>query len=165
MPFAPTHQNFADLRRAARSYAANESDADDLAQEVVERASRLWASYDPRRGSVGAWLFLLMRSTAHARGMASSRRARGRAAYAIHRAREDERAREAADLDARHDRTVALDLALSRVPADQREVVVLVCVGGLSYAETAAEMECPIGTVMSRLHRARRRLHVLLRER
>ncbi|WP_338088888.1 sigma-70 family RNA polymerase sigma factor [Nannocystis pusilla] len=55
-----------------------------------------------------------------------------------------------------------IDAALQRLPPDYRMAVVLADIEGLSYKEIAEAMECPIGTVMSRIHRGRRQLHSLL---
>jgi RNA polymerase sigma-70 factor (ECF subfamily) len=52
--------------------------------------------------------------------------------------------------------------AMAKLPADQRALIALVCIDGLSYKQTAEVMNIPIGTVMSRLARARRGLHALL---
>lgn len=52
---------------------------------------------------------------------------------------------------------------LSQLPEDQREVLMLITVSGLSYQEAADNLSVPVGTVMSRLSRARRRIHELLR--
>lgn len=61
------------------------------------------------------------------------------------------------------DRTMAdLDRALDALPSEQRAALVLVVVEGLSYAEAARVLDLPPGTVMSRLHRARRRLRALM---
>jgi RNA polymerase sigma-70 factor (ECF subfamily) len=58
----------------------------------------------------------------------------------------------------------AVDAALSRLPAEQRAVVALVCIEGASYKEAAEIAGVPIGTVMSRLARARRALHAMLNQ-
>ena len=55
-----------------------------------------------------------------------------------------------------------LDAALQRLPAEQREVLLLVGLEQLSYAETGKALGIPIGTVMSRLSRGRERLHTLM---
>ena len=54
--------------------------------------------------------------------------------------------------------------AIGQLPEDQRSVLVLVAVDGLSYREASDILEIPLGTVMSRLARARRRLHELMQE-
>lgn len=56
----------------------------------------------------------------------------------------------------------AVQAGLSQLPPDQRVLIALVCIDGLSYKETAAIVDAPIGTVMSRLARARRTLHEFL---
>jgi len=56
----------------------------------------------------------------------------------------------------------AIDAALARLPDEQRALVALVCIGGASYKEAAEIAGVPIGTVMSRLARARRALHSIL---
>jgi RNA polymerase sigma-70 factor (ECF subfamily) len=58
----------------------------------------------------------------------------------------------------------AVSAALGRLPAEQRAVVALVCIEGASYKEAAEISGVPIGTVMSRLARARRTLHALLNQ-
>jgi RNA polymerase sigma-70 factor (ECF subfamily) len=56
----------------------------------------------------------------------------------------------------------AVDAALQRLPPEQRAVIALVCIEGVSYKEAADVTGVPIGTIMSRLARARQSLHVLL---
>lgn len=58
----------------------------------------------------------------------------------------------------------AVSAAMARLPADQRALVALVCIEGFSYKEAAEISEIPIGTVMSRLARARRALHTMVNE-
>ena len=58
-----------------------------------------------------------------------------------------------------------LDRCLRALPPEQREVLLLVCVEELSYQDTAQVLDVPIGTVMSRLSRARERLGALLQRR
>ena len=57
-----------------------------------------------------------------------------------------------------------IDAALQQLPPDYRMAVTLADIEGLSYKEIAEVMECPIGTVMSRIYRGRKRLHELLYE-
>jgi RNA polymerase sigma-70 factor, ECF subfamily len=58
----------------------------------------------------------------------------------------------------------AVDTALQKLPADQRAVVALVCIEGVSYKEAAEITGVPMGTIMSRLARARQALHAILDE-
>jgi len=58
----------------------------------------------------------------------------------------------------------AVDAALARLPAEQRAAVALICIEGASYKEAAEIAGVPIGTVMSRLARARRALHAMLNQ-
>ena len=58
----------------------------------------------------------------------------------------------------------AVDAALQKLPAEQRAVIALVCIEGVSYKEAADITGVPMGTIMSRLARARRALHTILDE-
>ena len=141
------------LRRYARALTGERAAADDLVQDTLERAlSRfhLW-----RRGSdLRAWLFTIMHNI-----FINQVRSRSRyphepfdepAADAMHYREPDWS--ELRDIGA----------ALARLPAEQRTVVLLVGLEQFTYEEAARVLEVPIGTVMSRLSRARERLRVLL---
>lgn len=142
------------LRRYARALTGERSAADDLVQDTLERAwmkLHLW-----RRGSdLRAWLFTIMHNV-------YVNQVRSRAAAAIVPL-DDEipdipvRPTQADMLEVRD-----IDAALRRLPSEQREVVLLVALERMSYKETASTLGIPIGTVMSRLSRARERLRVLL---
>jgi RNA polymerase sigma-70 factor (ECF subfamily) len=142
------------LRRYARALTGERSAADDLVQDTLERGlSRfhLW-----RRGSdLRAWLFTIMHNL-------YVNQARSRARH-HHEALETESAAEA--LRGRDPEWLELrDLAsaLSRVPDEQRTVLLLVGLEQFTYDEAARILDVPIGTVMSRLSRGRERLRVLL---
>lgn len=137
----------------ARTLAPNAEDADDLVQDTVLRAYRALHRFDGRHAR--AWLLTIMRNQAANRGRRGHwRRPRptddpmARAGTA--RSAEDEAM--AAVIDGR------IGQALARLPLHAREVVALVDVAGLSYQQAADVLDVPIGTVMSRLHRARSRL-------
>ena len=142
------------LRRYARALTGDRSAADDLVQDTLERA---WTKFHLwRRGSdLRAWLFTIMHNV-HVNQL----RAR-RSAFAS--ALEDEdidppvRATQTDMLEVRD-----IDSSLQRLPVEQREVLLLVALERMSYQETASALGIPIGTVMSRLSRARERLRVLL---
>jgi RNA polymerase sigma factor (sigma-70 family) len=142
------------LRRYARALTGERAAADDLVQDTLERAwnkLHLW-----RHGSdLRAWLFTIMHNV-HVNQIRS--RASG---YTV--PLDDDipdapvRATQSDMLEVRD-----IDAALRRLPLEQREVVLLVALERLSYAESAKALGIPIGTVMSRLARARERLRVML---
>ncbi|MBR0679576.1 sigma-70 family RNA polymerase sigma factor [Roseomonas eburnea] len=143
------------LRRFARALAGGDAMlADDLVQETLLRALDRWWLRRPG-ASLRAWLYAILwrrfidgkRSEAVARRHAE---ASAEALPPLPLAAPDQ-ALEAA-------RVVAL---LARLPEEQRAVLVLVAVEGLDYAEAAAVLGIPVGTVMSRLSRGRERLRGL----
>jgi RNA polymerase sigma-70 factor (ECF subfamily) len=142
------------LRRYARALTGDRVIADDLVQDTLERAwskLHLW-----RRGSdLRAWLFTVMHNV-------YVNQLRSRAGYAVVPLDENEpilldRAAPSDRLEIRD-----LDTALRKLPDEQREVLLLVGLEQLSYDETARALGIPIGTVMSRLSRARERLRRLM---
>ncbi|SHO66445.1 RNA polymerase sigma-70 factor, ECF subfamily [Pseudoxanthobacter soli DSM 19599] len=145
------------LRRYARALVRNRAEADDLVQDCLERAIRNWHrrrdGTEPR-----AWLFTILHNLA-INGM---RQAARRRSVPVEDAGEIDVAHPATQESGLHYRDVMT--ALSRLPEDQRAVILLVAVEDLSYAETAGVLGVPIGTVMSRLSRARQRLHLALSE-
>nr|WP_315383189.1 sigma-70 family RNA polymerase sigma factor [uncultured Sphingomonas sp.] len=146
------------MRRYARAMLRHREDADDLVQDVLERALAHWRS---RRGaaSLRAWLFAILHNLALDR---LRRRARRGPEAAIDSVPEQWLA-----VPAEQERTIAqqdLLAQLALLPEDQRAVLLLVGVEDLSYAEAAAVLGVPLGTVMSRLSRARERLRRQLEE-
>lgn len=142
------------LRRYARGLAGNTDDADDLVQDALERAWGRIALWQ-RRGDLRAWLFSIL----HNRFIDRARSARsspeepmGEEEIAV-----PSRATQADMLEVRD-----LNTALGRLPPDQREVLLLVAVEQMSYEQVAGVLSVPIGTVMSRLSRARERLRTVL---
>jgi RNA polymerase sigma-70 factor (ECF subfamily) len=139
------------LRRYARALAGDSQRADDLVQDTLERALakfHLW-----RRGSdLRAWMFAIMHNV-------FINQLRARRELELDEAMEDVlQAAPASDpLELRD-----LDAALRCLPAEQREVVLLVGLEQLSYAEAGKALGIPTGTVMSRLSRGRERLRVLM---
>ncbi|MCE4226591.1 sigma-70 family RNA polymerase sigma factor [Methylobacterium sp. C25] len=145
------------LRRYAVSLLRDRSDADDLVQDTLELAITRWHQ---RRddGSVRSWLFAIVHNLAISR--LRQRRRRGGSHLPIDDAQEAVLAmppRQEAGLQHRD-----LVRAIDALPEDQRSVLLLVTVEGLSYAETAEVLGIPTGTVMSRLSRARDRMIQLM---
>jgi RNA polymerase sigma-70 factor (ECF subfamily) len=141
------------LRRYARPLTGDDGEADDLIQDTLERAlARLaqWRDGDsPRK-----WLFSILHNL-HVDGL--RRKSRRPPHVGLDSVGADQSA-PAADGASGRD----LDRALQLLASEQREVVLLVGLEGLSYAEAAEVLAIPIGTVMSRLARGRGRLRALL---
>ena len=139
------------LRRYARALLGDDGEADDLIQDTLERAlARLeqWRDGDnPRK-----WLFSILHNL-HVDGL---RRKSRRPPHVGLDSVGVEQSAPAADGASGRD----LDQALQLLSGEQRQVVLLVGLEGLSYAETAEVLAIPVGTVMSRLARGRDRLRV-----
>ncbi|HLY51492.1 MAG TPA: sigma-70 family RNA polymerase sigma factor [Steroidobacteraceae bacterium] len=142
------------LRRFARALARNAHDADDLVQLALERALAHAAQRRPEMPLAG-WVFGILR---HA--WVDEQRARGRRARLF--APEESGAQAADASGAAAPERLAVQEALERLPEEQRLAVALVLIEGLSYKEAAHVMQVPIGTVTSRLARARESLQSLL---
>jgi RNA polymerase sigma-70 factor (ECF subfamily) len=150
----------------------NPTEAEDLVQDAMVRAYRFWSSFTPGT-SIKAWLFTILRNTFINRYHKKNRRRSftndlqaqldtlGQGAALAAPNSEPPGPEEAAS--ARLTRARILE-ALESVPEDYRVAVTLADLQGLSYKEIAEIMECPIGTVMSRIYRGRRQLHKLLYE-
>ncbi len=144
----------------ARWLTRNDAEAQDVVQDACVRAMRYFRTR--RDGDARAWLFAIVRNTWYSR---LSRPAAAMEATALDEAR-DERLDEALGPEAlllQQHAVTRVRAALDQLPADFREVIVLRELEGLSYKEIAAVMQVPIGTVMSRLARARERLLHLLK--
>ena len=144
------------LRRYARALTGDAWAADDLVQDTLERACgkwRLWAVGTDLR----AWLFTLMHNL-HVSGVRQQLR-RSAAFTAVD---VDEAADELAAPDAAQDLALDLQRCLLQLPEEQRAVLLLVSLEDMSYEQVARITDTPIGTVMSRLSRARARLQALL---
>jgi len=141
------------LRRYARALAGNRDDADDLVQDTLERAwarAALWRGVTDMRG----WLFSIMHNL-HVDGVRRPRLA----TQAI-----DDDTPELATAPTQGERLAVLDLqaALDQLPIEQKEIVLLVALEDMAYADIAKTLGIPIGTVMSRLSRGRERLRALM---
>ena len=140
------------LRRYARALVGDRATADDLVQDTLERA---WAKLHLyRRGTdLRAWLFTVMHNV-HVNRVRATR---------LTDTLDDEMpelAQRAPQGDALLVRD--LDRAIARLPAEQRAVLLLVTLEEMSYEEVARALGIPIGTVMSRLSRAREKLRLLM---
>ena len=142
------------LRRYARGLAGDADRADDLVQDTLERAWRSFSMWQ-QRGEVRAWLFGIL----HNRFVDRLRAQGARPESSVGDDLPHPPARPTQD-----DRLELRDLerALQRLAPEQREVLLLVGVEDMGYAEIARVVDVPIGTVMSRLSRARARLRIEL---
>ena len=144
----------------------NPDDAADLLQETYLRAYRSWDQFTPGT-NCKAWLLTILYNAFRNRYRAQSREpATVEFDESAHVSPADGRAAsdDPAELLAAQVLDGEVDAALKRLPAEFLEVVVLVDLQELTYEETAAAVGCPVGTVRSRLSRARRMLHGILRE-
>ncbi len=144
------------LRRYARSLTLDPTSADDLVQTALERALSHWHQFDQRRDML-VWLL----SIAH-NAFLDQRRRDSRMSF-VDPAQADAQ-QDAVRSDPGADVGLRIDLmgALSRLPLEQREPLLLVSVEQFSYAECAEALGIPIGTVMSRVSRGRVALRALL---
>lgn len=145
------------LLRVALSVASQPADADDLVQDTLLRAWRSIGTFDGQNPR--AWLLTILRN-AHAN---RHRRRRPQLLddpdVTIERtAAGTDRHASAEEVVMRRTYDAVVEASLSALPDKYRTVVLLVDVDGLTYAETASALGIPEGTVMSRLHRARRRI-------
>ena len=142
------------LRRFARSLSRNQHDADDLVQSVVERAWRHLDQLKPG-ANVGSWMFGIMKNAWVDEIRARRRRER------VH-APEEAGATVGDASAAARDIALSVQAGIARLPEEQRLAVGLVLVEGLSYKDAAETLGVPIGTLTSRLARARATLQALL---
>lgn len=141
------------LRRYARLLTGDTTRADDLVQDTLERACVKWALWQPG-SALRSWLLSLMhnlflnqrRDWRHDDGHLSL----------------DDVPEPAHEPQARTAERLDLQQGLARLPPAMREVLLLVAVEEYTYAEAATILGVPVGTVMSRLHRARERLRDLM---
>jgi RNA polymerase sigma-70 factor (ECF subfamily) len=142
------------LRAFAISLCGNVDRADDLVQETLLRALANIESFQPGT-NMSAWLFTILRN--------------------FFRSEYRKRRREVEDNDGTYAETLKshpeqssrvefseFKTALAKLPPDQREALILVGASGFSYEEAAAICECAVGTIKSRVNRARTRLAELL---
>jgi RNA polymerase sigma-70 factor (ECF subfamily) len=159
------------LYGAAYRLTRNPRDAEDLVQDAVLRAYRFWDSFE-KDSNCKAWLLRILTNTfineyqrkKRSREVLDAAAAEQEATdgVLVHAAAQTQR--DAAQILVERSVSDEVQLALESLPDDFRTAVVLCDIEGLSYKEIAEIMECPVGTVMSRLFRGRRLLQSSLRE-
>jgi RNA polymerase sigma-70 factor (ECF subfamily) len=144
------------LRAFARSLCNDPTQADDLAQEALAKAWKARDSFEPGT-SIKAWTFMILRNQFYS----EKRRSWRTAPLDVEMAENT--------LLANDNPTVPMELlelraALGKLPDDQREALILVGAGGMAYEEAAQVCQCAVGTIKSRVSRARRALEAILNE-
>ncbi|GBD49617.1 sigma-70 family RNA polymerase sigma factor [Methylopila sp. Yamaguchi] len=143
------------LRAFARSLTRSHAAADDLLQETFVRALGHIDQFCPGT-NLKAWIFAIMRNTYISQGKRSSRETR------MFRPADCEAVAGSWAPQSWSSASQVVAKALSQLPPDQRETVVLISCLGLSYEECAETCGCAIGTVKSRLNRGREGLRRIL---
>ncbi len=155
--------------RVARRLVSSREEAEDLMQETYARAFRSWQTFTPGT-NLRAWLLRILANLNIDRGRRVQRapdmQPLEEGDYFLYNKLEESSSQPVTDEDRVVERLSqdGVVSALSEVPHDFRDVVVLVDIGEFSYAEAAQILDIPIGTVMSRLHRGRRILKGRLAE-
>ena len=141
------------LRRYANSLFYNQDEADDLVQDCLERALRKQSLWKPS-SSLRSWLFTMQHNL-----YVNKLRSKGRKPEMI--AETDTLSHRQEPY--KHDALIHnIDFCIKQLPEDHREVLILVTVEGFAYKEVAQILDIPVGTVMSRLSRARKDLQGIM---
>lgn len=142
------------LRAFARSLTRNRTEADDLVQETFLKALSNIDKFDPGT-NLRAWLFTILRNTYYTEIRKRRRESDGMSSLA----------QQDTNMGPGQEWSVTLSSlkeALELLPSDQREALVLVGAAGLSYEEAAEVCNCALGTIKSRVNRARAKLLSLM---
>ena len=156
MTHSPLEDHIPSLRRYARMLTGDAWAADDLVQDTLERACskwRLWRADSDLR----AWLFTVMHNVYVNQVRRAVRQSAAGMAIPV-----EDLTHELTTPDTNSTDKIDLQRCLLRLPEDQRVVLLLVTLEDLSYDDVARITGVPVGTVMSRLSRARSRLRSLM---
>ena len=152
--------------RVARRLVRTQEEAEDLVQETYSRAFRSWRTYTPGT-NLRAWLFRILTNLNIDRGRREQRapdmQPMEEGDYYLYNRLEESGGGDEDRVVERLSQDSIVE-ALSAVPHNYRDAVVLVDIGDFSYNDAAQILDVPIGTVMSRLHRGRRILKQALAE-
>jgi RNA polymerase sigma-70 factor (ECF subfamily) len=153
--------------RVARRLVSTREEAEDLVQDTYARAFRSWRSYTPGT-NLRAWLLRILTNLNIDRGRREQRapamQPMEEGDYFLYNKLEESGGSDDEERVVDRLSQEGVVQALSAVPHDFRDVIVLVDIGDFSYQEAAQILDIPIGTVMSRLHRGRRVLKSELAE-
>ena len=159
------------LFRYARRLTSDPREAEDLLQETFLRALRFWHQYQ-RGTNCKAWLFRIMRNLSINRAQSKARNPAGDSLedteeWSLYGKLRDPDSLKEDSPEKRffeHNWSSEIVEAMARLPEEYRSAIILCDVEGFAYQEIAEILEVPIGTVRSRLNRARTRLQQLLHE-
>lgn len=143
--------------RVARRLSRHEQEAEDLVQETYLKAYAAFARFEMREFGIKPWLLRILHNTFLNRQARQKKAPRAVDQQTLEEVQEDGRPTGPPELDFEHvDEEVKQ--AIDRLPTEFREVLLLWATMEMSYQDIAAILDVPIGTVMSRLHRARQQL-------
>jgi RNA polymerase sigma-70 factor (ECF subfamily) len=145
------------LRRFCRGLTGNADDGDDLMQSTVERALARAGQFEAGT-RVDAWMFRIARNLRIDAARAAGRRGSQVDIDTI----AETKGEDGRELVENRSDLAAAQRALQAVPEEQRSAFLLVVVEGLSYREAAEVLDVPVGTIMSRLARARDRIDAVV---
>ena len=155
------------MYRVARRLVSSKEEAEDLVQDAYARAFRSWRSFTPGT-NLRAWLFRILTNLNIDRGRREQRTPDTQpieeSDYYLYNRLEENGAADDVDEVVERLSQDSIVRALSAVPHNFRDVIVLVDIGDFSYQDAAQILDIPVGTVMSRLHRGRRLLKQELAE-
>jgi RNA polymerase sigma-70 factor, ECF subfamily len=147
------------LRRFARGLCGDASLADDLVQDCVERALLKSHLYDPAR-PLRAWLYAVLRNIYVSNWRRNAKHANAKELDDLHGFEGAVQPEQESNLS-----VALISDALDILPSQQREVLILISLEEMSYQQASEIIGVPIGTIMSRLSRARAHLQNILEER
>ena len=153
------------LHRLARRLTRDTTRADDLVQETYARALKNWTKFEPQAFGIKPWLLRILYNLHLNRADRERRQPVAIPDEALAAVPDGSEAAAELPIDPADFQAMDQELvrAIEALPTEARVVLLLWAVEGLSYKEIAETTDVPIGTVMSRLHRARQRLAVELR--
>ena len=144
--------------RVARTLTRNSAEADDLVQETYLRAFQAWESFKLHAFGVRPWLLRILHNLHITRATREGRQPRAVESEQLQAISKESDSIASVSWEPNEE----LDRALNRLSVELRTTMMLWAVDELTYQEIADVTDVPIGTVMSRLHRARQRLRELM---
>ncbi|QQR89038.1 MAG: RNA polymerase sigma factor [Myxococcales bacterium] len=145
-----------ELLRAGRRLSGSDADADDLVQETALRAMQSWPQFDHQQGNSRAWMHRILKNVFIDQCRKTKREAQGIQRLSQQADIESEELSLSSELATTWSDKV--ESALDKLSPESSTIVLKILVNESSYQETSQDLKVPIGTVMSRLHRAKHQL-------